>query len=163
MIKSIFDISTHALRSSSTTHVYYHILINYHCVSIYSRQRGTTKLLGKPDGTFLIRERDPDNPREPHHRHTLMLMYVQLSICQIMETTASRCFVCFPFRVNGEISNIKIFSDHDGGLYADNFTDSRKKFRDLKEMVTWHKANKIKHFSLQSGVNEFYLTEQVVD
>jgi hypothetical protein len=41
-----------------------------------SRQQGKLKLMGKPKGTYLIRERNPDNPLEPHHRHTLMFVYV---------------------------------------------------------------------------------------
>ena len=43
------------------------------------------KLREKPDGTFLIRERDP-NPQEPDHKHTLMVVYVYLSTVQVTVT-----------------------------------------------------------------------------
>ena len=46
---------------------------------VCSRQQGTLKLMGKPNGKYLIRERDPDDPLEPHHRHTLMFVYVYIN------------------------------------------------------------------------------------
>jgi hypothetical protein len=66
------------------------------------------------------------------------------------------------FRVKGEISNIKIFSCEDGSVYADSLEHLRKTFRNLEELISWHKTNIIKHFS-SFGVFDFHLTDPVTD
>jgi hypothetical protein len=100
-----------------------------------SPQQGALKLLGQKDGTYLIRDADD---KHSHHKHTLMLV------------------------VNGAISNIKIYGYSDGCVYADSLQHLRKRFRNLKEMISWHKANKIKHLSPE-GVVDVQLTEPVLN
>jgi hypothetical protein len=101
-----------------------------------SRQHGARKLVGKPNGTYLIR--GATDSEQASHKHTLMLV------------------------VKGEISNIKIFSCEDGSVYADSLEHLRKTFRNLEELISWHKTNIIKHFS-SFGVFDFHLTDPVTD
>ena len=67
------------------------------------------------------------------------------------------------FRIKHGVSNVKIFSDPDGSVYAENFSDIRKKFRDLKELVAWHKTHTIKHFSVSGGIGDICLTQPIID